>query len=129
VNAENRRRNAEAEMQRAAEALGEARLLCDAERWAGAVSRGYYALFHAVKALLVSQGLEAKTHQGVETLFGQHFIKAGLVEREWAAHFVRLQRYREQADYGPVLGLSGPDVRQELELVARFHALVRDRIA
>ena len=129
MNAENRRRNAEAEMQRAAEALGEARLLCDAERWGGAVSRAYYALFHAVKALLVSQGLEPKTHQGVETLFGQHFIKAGLVELEWAAHFVRLQRYREQADYGPVLGLSGPDVRQELELVARFHALVRDRVA
>ena len=129
MNAENRRRNAEVEMQKAAEALGEARLLCDAERWAGAVSRGYYALFHAVKALLVSQGLEAKTHQGVETLFAQHFIRTGLVEREWAAHFVRLQRYREQADYGPVLGLSGPDIRQELELVARFHGVVRDRIA
>lgn len=129
MNAENRRRNAEAEMVKAAETLAEARLLSDAERWGGAVSRGYYALFHAVRALLVSQGLEAKTHQGVETLFSQHFIKTGQVGREWAAHFVRLQRYREQADYGPVLGLSDSDIRHELELVARFHELVRDRIA
>lgn len=78
---------------------------------------------------MVSQGLEAKTHQGVEALFGQHFIQANIVGREWAKHFVRLQRYREQADYGPVLGLSPSDIQEELELVARFHGLVRDRLA
>ncbi len=126
MNAQNRRRNAETEMEKATDALAEANLLCDAKRWEGSVSRTYYALLHAVKALFLSQGLEARTHDGVETLFSLHFIKSGTVEREWVAHFARLQRYREQADYGPVLGLSGSDIRRELDLVTRFHGLVRE---
>lgn len=35
-----------------------------------AVSRAYYAVYHAAQALLLSEGEKAETHKGVVTLFG-----------------------------------------------------------
>ena len=128
MNDANRRLNALAELEVAREALGEAETLFEKGLLRGSVSRSYYALFHAVKALLLSQGLEARTHHGVETLFSLHFIRAGELPAEWAALFARLQGYREQADYGPVLGASREIVRRELDEVACFHDLIRARL-
>ena len=128
MNAENRRLNAEDELASAAEALREAEALFGLGMLRGAVSRGYYGLFHAVRALLFSRGLEAKTHGGVETLFHLHFIRANEVDPEWGVLFARLQGYRERADYGPAVGLSAAEVRGELDRVARFLELVRRRV-
>lgn len=38
-----------------------------------AVSRAYYAMFHAAKALLLTKHLDAKTHSGLINLFNQHY--------------------------------------------------------
>jgi hypothetical protein len=129
VNQENRRLNAEDELASATEALGEAEILFREVKLRGAISRGYYSLFHAVRALLFSRGLEARTHDGVETLFHLHFIRANDVTPEWGVLFARLQGYRERADYGPALVLSPTEVREELDRVARFLELVRGRVA
>ncbi len=128
MNAENRRLNAEDELASAAEALREAEALFGLGMLQGATSRGYYALFHAVRALLFSRGLEAKTHGGVEALFHLHLIRTKEVDPEWGVLFARLQSYRERADYGPALGLSPAEVRGELDRVARFLELVRGRV-
>jgi hypothetical protein len=128
VNAENRRLNAEDELASAAEALREAEALFELGMFRGGISRGYYGLFHAVRALLFSRGLEAKTHGGVETLFHLYFIRTNEVGPEWGVLFARLQSYRERADYGPGVGLSAAEVRDELDRVARFLELVRGRV-
>lgn len=129
MNAENRRLNADDELASAAEALAEAEILFREGKLRGAISRGYYGLFHAVRALLFSRGLEAKTHDGVETLFHLHFIRANEVDPEWGVLFVRLQGYRGRADYGPSVIFSAAEVRRDLDLVERFLALVRGRAA
>ncbi len=129
MNAENRRLNAEDELTSAAEALGEAEILFREGKRRGAVSRGYYGLFHAVRALLFTRGLEAKTHDGVETLFHLHFIRVAEVDSEWGVLFARLQGYRQRADYGPAVTFSSVEVRRDLNQVQRFLELVRGRIA
>ena len=37
-------------------------------------NRVYYAVFHAVTALLIKNGLHAESHQGVSVLFSKHFV-------------------------------------------------------
>lgn len=61
-------------LKRADEKLKSARDLIEAEDWSDSVSRAYYGAFHAAQAILFSDGLSAKTHQGVFNLFGLHFI-------------------------------------------------------
>ncbi len=38
------------------------------------VNRLYYACFYAALALLLSKGLETKSHEGVQRMIGLHFI-------------------------------------------------------
>ena len=63
------------------------------------VSRAYYAVFHAANAALNSVGVQAKSHAGVQALFGERFIREGLLDREMARTLNRLMQLRHDADY------------------------------
>ncbi len=67
--------------------------------WEDAVSRAYYAAFHAAQALLLSEDLRADTHKGVVMLFGLHFVKTGKFNRKFAEHLTNLKDDREAGDY------------------------------
>ena len=96
---ENRRRNALDELERARVCLAEARALHEGSFPYGAVSRAYYAVFHAARALLVSLGLEARTHKGVVGMLGEHFVRTGQMSSKLGRLVSRMQRDREDADY------------------------------
>ena len=64
-----------------------------------AVSRAYYAMMHAANAALATKGLQAKTHNGTQTLFNEHLVQPGEVDRQRGRELVRGQRRRTSADY------------------------------
>ena len=66
------------------EELEIAALLLERERYRTCLSRSYYSIYYATKALLLSQNLDASTHKGTIRLFGQHFVKTGQFSPEWA---------------------------------------------
>lgn len=67
------RDRAAAELKVASTALREASALLDAGLVLGAISRLYYAAFHAARAALLARGRYAKTHNGQLTLFSATF--------------------------------------------------------
>ena len=69
-------------VRRAQKYLKSARILLNAEDYESSVSRVYYAMFYAVEALLLSEGLSFSSHRGVISAFGKHFIKSGIFPRE-----------------------------------------------
>jgi len=66
-----------ASLVRAEKALHSARLLAENGELEDAVSRAYYAMFHAARALLFSKGEKPKTHRGTISLFGEKIVKQG----------------------------------------------------
>lgn len=96
---ENRRRSAQDEIDRASTCLAEARALQAASLPYGAASRAYYVDFHAARALLFSLGLEVRTHAGVVSMIGEHFVRPGRLSAEQGRLVSRMQRDREDADY------------------------------
>ncbi|OGB89653.1 hypothetical protein A2625_05935 [candidate division WOR-1 bacterium RIFCSPHIGHO2_01_FULL_53_15] len=64
-----------------------------------AVSRAYYAAFHAASALLLSEGLTADTHSGLVNLFGLHFVKSGKFDKKFGKYLSTLKENRENGDY------------------------------
>ncbi|MDK2864888.1 MAG: hypothetical protein PWP37_1080 [Thermotogota bacterium] len=46
------------------------------------VSRTYYAMFFMAEAVLLTKNLSASSHKGVMSLFGEHFVKTGIFDRE-----------------------------------------------
>ncbi|MBQ8520348.1 MAG: HEPN domain-containing protein [Bacteroides sp.] len=67
--------------------------------WDMIANRLYYALFHAVSALLIKDHHKVGTHKGVVLLFGQHYIKTNKFSIEEGRLYSQLQTMREKADY------------------------------
>lgn len=64
-----------------------------------AVSRAYYAAFHAAQAVLLTEGLTAETHRGLINLFGLHFVKTGKIDNKFGRYLSNLKDDREKGDY------------------------------
>jgi uncharacterized protein (UPF0332 family) len=101
VTVESRKKNIAEEIARAKECLTSADLLFSHGQLADAVSRLYYHVYHAVRALLLSMGLEPKTHEGTLRLLNLYFTKPGILDVQTSHIFTRLMKYREEADYNP----------------------------
>ncbi len=66
-----------------------------------AVSKLYYSVLYHVRAILLTEGLEPRSHEGALRLLGLHFIKKGFLERRTSHIFSKLMKFREEADYNP----------------------------
>jgi len=84
---------------KAAEKLRVAEILLRDGAYDDAVSRAYYAAFHAAQAVLLTEGLTATTHQGLVNLFGLHLVKTGKVEKKFGKILANLKDDREHSDY------------------------------
>lgn len=99
MNQENKKFNTQAEWKKALTSFKEGQVLLKENLIEGAMSRFYYAAFHAAQALLFSKGLEAKSHKGVGRLFSLHFVKSGQIDSHYSRILSHSQQDREEADY------------------------------
>ncbi len=96
-------------LERADDCIADAELLLAASRFGAAVSRAYYAMFHAATAALLHRGITRHSHQGVIAAFGQIFAKPGHVDVSLHIHrrFADASDLRQGSDYLPVVRLGG----------------------
>jgi len=64
-----------------------------------AVSRAYYTMLHAAKAMLLTTGLRFSSHGAVIAAFGQHLAKTDAVPRRFHHYLIDAQDSRVQSDY------------------------------
>src|SRR5207302_1259901 len=83
----------------ALQALTAARVLRKARLVLDALNRLYFAGFHLAAALLASGGIEAKSHRGLNTLLGLHYVKTGRLDHRFQQTLSRLETWRDKADY------------------------------
>jgi len=98
---ENKKENITEEIKRSKETIRAANLLYDNGFFNDAVSKLYYFLLYNVRALLLTKGLEPKSHEGTLRFFGLHFVKKGIFNPVDSHIFSKLMKYREEADYNP----------------------------
>lgn len=53
--------------------------------WDTIANRLYYAAYYVVTALLIQNGIQVQTHQGVKRMFGYHFVKTGIIDSKYAS--------------------------------------------
>lgn len=63
-------------------------------------SRCYYAMFFMAEAALLTKNLTASSHKGVITLFGEHFVKTEILERNLGKALNDAYDKRLVGDYG-----------------------------
>lgn len=104
--------------------LEDAKLLASNKRWISAMNRLYYASFYAVQALLYSNEIIAKTHNGNRTKFLQEFIKTGIISKEFGDLYVDLFAWRQELDYNDFSETSEEKVLPFIDKVAEFIELI-----
>lgn len=73
--------------------------------WDLVANRLYYAIFHAVNAMLMIDGIKTGTHKGTSMQFGKYYVLTGVFSRKDGILYSQLQTMREKADYQNVFSL------------------------
>jgi uncharacterized protein (UPF0332 family) len=106
--------------QKAKDILGEARDSLQHKHYGLSVTRSYYAMFTAAKALLALKEMDASKHSGVIALFNQHIVRTDLFPKEIGKFLTKAKDLREEADYGDFVEITENDARTQLERAQIF---------
>lgn len=113
---------------RAKETLEDAKLLAEKGRWNSAINRLYYAMYYAVTALLLKEGYQSTTHNGVKTQFSEHFIKTGNFSLDIGKTYAQLFTWRQKGDYADLFDFTEEKVEPYFEPVEKFIMMVEKSI-
>ena len=107
------------------EKLRSAKILLENGQFKDSASRSYYAMFSAVRALLAVKNLNSTKHSGIISLFNQHFVKTGLVDRVCGRILMNAREIREKGDYGDFYLLSKKEAEAQLKNAKTFVEEIR----
>jgi uncharacterized protein (UPF0332 family) len=93
-----------------------------------AISRAYYSMFYATKALLRTRNIVTKTHKGLISKFGLEFVKNGEIGEEYASMISTVEERRERADYDAYYEPSGDEAEKIIEDAERFLERIKEAI-
>ncbi len=115
-------------LEQADESLESARLLLDNGKYRPSVSRSYYAMFYAVLALLVKEGLRISKHTGAISVFNREFVKKGIFDKELSSWLQEAFDLRQRADYRELFTVSPERAEKVLSQARTFVAEVKTAI-
>ena len=93
-----------------------------------AANRLYYACFYAATALLINEGYETSTHNGVKTLLGLHYINENKMEKSFGRMYNHLFNIRQKGDYDDWVVIEEKDIKPYLEPAENFIADIENLI-
>jgi uncharacterized protein (UPF0332 family) len=92
------------------------------------IDRSYYAMFHAVRALLALSKLDSKNHSGVISFFNRHYIKPGKIEPDYSKMLADAFEIRNDSDYDDFYIAAREDAQVQLENAKKFLQRTREYI-
>lgn len=104
----------------AQECLAEAKALLSNERYKGAANRSYYAIFHAMRAVLAFDDIDMKHHSGIISEFRRLYIKTGIFEMELSTIISVLFNIHQDSDYDDFFVISKAEVIEQVANAERF---------
>lgn len=93
-----------------------------------AVNRLYYACYYAATAILIANGIEVKSHDGVRMNLGKHIVQTGMLSPELGRYFSRLFSKRSTGDYDDFFNHSIETVDELMPDAKLFIQTIKDWI-
>jgi uncharacterized protein (UPF0332 family) len=107
-------------MEKAERFLHTAEHVLSIEDYDSCASRGYYAMFFVAEAALLTKKLTSSSHKGVINLFGDHFVKTGILEKHLGNALNVAYRKRIIGDYGVDRSVTKEEAEDLLEAAQDF---------
>ena len=107
-------------LEQAREAVFDAELLLNADRYRAVANRLYYACFYATVAVLLTKRLQYSKHSAVIAFFDKEFIRSGQLPREYSRTLHRAFNERQQDDYMPFVEMDADEIKTLYSNVQTF---------
>ena len=96
------------------ECLKSAETLLNDSDYKGAANRSYYAIFHALRAVLVFDNFDSKKHSGIISTFNKLYIKTGKFDKEISRIISSAFDVRTDSDYNDFFIISKDSVINQI---------------
>ncbi len=83
-------------------------------RYDDSISRAYYAVFHAISAVLLSKGLHYSSHSQTIGAFNKEFIKSGIFPKTFSRNIQKLFNERQTGDYDFEISLESDTAKDDI---------------
>ena len=126
---EDRRILVELELEKADKTFRQVEVLQREQYWDTMANRLYYALFHAVCALLINDQREVGSHKGAAIRFHQYYVKTGVFTEDEGSFYSQMETLREKSDYNCFFNVTEADIVSKVAPASAFIEKVKQYIA
>lgn len=116
-------------LEQARDLVRAAQVLHEAGEYKSGNNRAYYAMFHAVRALLALEGIDYKKHSAIISHFQREYIRTGLFDREYSDTLMKASAIRNASDYDDFYLASRDETAQQIENAEKFIAAIDEQIS
>ena len=111
-------------LERSKDDLSVAHLLFDNGNYRVANNRAYYAIFHAIRAVLVFDNYDSGKHSGIIAEFRRRYIKEGIFPAEISKMVGSAFTIRNSSDYDDMFVASRIETEEQLKNADYIYELV-----
>ena len=101
-------------MERAKELIDDAKQLYKSGSYKSSNNRAYYAIFHAMRAVLALEEVDFKKHSGVIQYFQREYIKTGIFEKAYSDIIISASEIRNASDYDDFFLASKEETKEQI---------------
>jgi len=112
-------------MEHAEECLDAAKSLLTSANYKSAANRSYYAVFHAMRAVLAFDEIDMKHHSGVIAEFRRLYIKNGIFNTGLSQIISVLFDVRTESDYDDFFIISKAEVVEQIANAEAFLTAIK----
>lgn len=117
---EERRDLSRARFDRACACLRTARFNREIDDCRAAANRSYYAIFHAMRAVLALEEVDMSKHSGVMAEFRKRYLKTEILDRRLSATISQAFEVRNASDYDDFYIIAREDVDLQIKNAEAF---------
>ena len=126
---DNRKALSKYRLKKAYECIKSAEALMEIEDFTTVANRSYYAMFHAMRAVMALDGEDRKKHSGVVAYFQENYIKSGTFDKEFSYAIKNAFLVRQESDYEDFYVVSKSEAIEQLENAKQFVTAVDKHIS
>lgn len=104
----------------ALECLDAAKALLKGGNYKSAANRSYYAIFHAMRAVLAFDEIDMKHHSGIISEFRRLYIKTGVFDTQLSQIISVSFDIRTDSDYDDFFVISKAEVEEQIQNAGYF---------
>lgn len=112
----------------AKEKIEAAKVLLRNKKYRDTISRAYYAIYYAAKALLLYHGQDPHTHKGVDILFRKFCATHKKPQETFAKILSVMREERLNADYREKVRITQVDAQEAIDMAQSFLKEIRNLI-